>query len=376
MAACSEGLLKNKRYKVGSLPAAQLLIMDAPTFVDGFHDKEAVKKLTYGRLGSTDMVTSNIGIGGCSAGNVYGVLEEQLSIDTITEAVKSGINFMDTSPAYGSGRSEEVIGKALRQLPRKSYYLATKVGRYGLNSWTKDFDFSGSRIEQSVDTSLKLLGVDYVDLIQVHDLEFALDLDQVINETLPTLQKIVKQGKARYIGITGYPLSALKEVLERSKVPINTVLTYARGTILDQELDNYMPFFQSRGVGVINASITAMSLLATPGPHDWHPATQDIKEAVAKAFKLCESRGVKLARLAVQASAATQGVAVNLLGCDNVNILRLNIDAATSKQTELEKELTAQIKEEFAKLPQRHWEGVQIADRTKALIAANLMPAK
>ncbi|KAA0203112.1 hypothetical protein HAZT_HAZT005887, partial [Hyalella azteca] len=191
----------------------------------------------------TDMEASHIGIGGCSAGGEYGDVAEEESILTIVEAVRRGINYIDTSPAYGCGRSEEIIGKALRQLPRRSYYIATKVGRYG-STWKDMFDFSAVRTEQSVTSSLKRLGVEYIDLVQVHDLEFVDDINQILEETLPTLRKMVEQGKVRYIGITGYPLSFLKRVVELSTTRIDTVLSYCRCTMMDQELLNYSSFFQ------------------------------------------------------------------------------------------------------------------------------------
>lgn len=141
--------------------------------------------------------------------------EEGEAIKTIHKAIKSGINYIDTAPFYGQGRSEKIIGKALKDIPREAYYIATKVGRYGPD--IKDqFNFSAEKTKESVTTSLNYLGLDYVDVIQIHDVEFAEDLDIVINETLPTLEEIVKQGKARFIGFSGYPLNVLKETALRA----------------------------------------------------------------------------------------------------------------------------------------------------------------
>ncbi|TOF86272.1 hypothetical protein CGJ15_25265, partial [Vibrio parahaemolyticus] len=201
--------------------------MEQSTYVEGFHDPEAVKKMAYRQLGNTDMKVSLMSLGGGPLGGIYGHNTEKECIETVHLALKSGINYIDTSPFYGNGRSEEIIGKALKGVPRSSYYIATKVGRYEL-AIERMFDFSGERVEKSVDKSLKLLGLDYVDVIQVHDLEFADNIDIVLKETLPALQKVVKQGKARYIGITGYPVYLLKEVVEKSNVKIDVVLSYAR----------------------------------------------------------------------------------------------------------------------------------------------------
>lgn len=142
-------------------------------------------------------------------------VDEETAIKSIHHAIKSGINYIDTAPFYGDGRSEKIIGKALKGIPREAYYIATKVCRYGsfTNSYEEQFDFSAKRTKKSIDISLEYLGLDYVDLIQIHDVEFAPNLDMVVNETLPAVEEARKQGKARFIGFSGYPLNVLKETL-------------------------------------------------------------------------------------------------------------------------------------------------------------------
>lgn len=101
----------------------------------------------------------------------------------------------------------------MKGIPRQAYYIATKVGRYELGSYEKQFDFSAKRTKQSIDISLGYLGLDYVDVLQIHDVEFAENLDIVINETLPAVEEARKQGKTRFIGFSGYPLNVLKETV-------------------------------------------------------------------------------------------------------------------------------------------------------------------
>lgn len=138
--------------------------------------------------------------------------DEAEAIRCIHKAIRSGINYIDTAPYYGQGRSEKIIGKALKDIPREAYYIATKVGRYGLKI-DEQFDFSAKRTTESIDTSLKYLGLDSVDILQIHDVEFAENLDIVINETLPAVEAARKQGKTKFIGVTGYPLNVLKEAI-------------------------------------------------------------------------------------------------------------------------------------------------------------------
>lgn len=99
----------------------------------------------------------------------------------------------------------------MKGIPRQAYYIATKVGRYELGTYEKQFDFSAKRTTESIDISLGYLGLDYVDVLQIHDVEFAPNLDVVVNETLPAVEEARKQGKVKYIGYSGYPLNVLKE---------------------------------------------------------------------------------------------------------------------------------------------------------------------
>lgn len=136
---------------------------------------------------------------------------ETEAIRTIHESLQNGINYIDTAPYYGQGKSESIIGKALKNVPRGAYYIATKVGRYECG---KDgFDFKAATTRQSIDISLKRLQLDYIDIIQIHDIEFADNVDTIINETLPALEEAKKQGKLRFIGVTGYPIEPLKEAI-------------------------------------------------------------------------------------------------------------------------------------------------------------------
>ncbi|XP_063872270.1 uncharacterized protein LOC135106838 isoform X1 [Scylla paramamosain] len=341
---------------------ASVNAMQPPTFVQGFHDAEAVARMTYHPLGDTGLQLSRFSLGGTPFGGQYGEAREQACIDTIHLALKSGVNYIDTSPWYGNGRSEEVLGKALKDVPRSSFYIGTKVGRYEPVP-ERMFDFSAKRVAQSVDRSLQLLGLDYVDLIQVHDFEFAENLDIIVEETLPALQKVVDSGKARFIGITSYSVSLLKELVERSPVKISAILSYARNTLIDDTLEGFMPFFKSRNIGVICASPVAMRLLTyKPVLPEWHPAPQYMRDASHSAALCCKEAGVDLARLAVQHALRLEGVTTHLQGNDNCDILRQNLNNFLTPPTSREEELRKAVKERFFDpLPAKHWEGVDPA---------------
>ncbi|KAJ8966495.1 hypothetical protein NQ317_005850 [Molorchus minor] len=140
--------------------------MDLPeTFVPGFHDENEVRKMKYNPLGFTGMNVSQIALGTGGFSYLYGEFDIEECKRTVHDALRKGINIIDTAPFYGHGVSEEVLGKCLEGIPRKAYYLNTKVGRYDKDIKIQ-FNFTAEKTRQSVDTSLRRLGVDYVDIIQ------------------------------------------------------------------------------------------------------------------------------------------------------------------------------------------------------------------
>ncbi|XP_076066062.1 uncharacterized protein LOC143039708 [Oratosquilla oratoria] len=333
--------------------------MDQATYVDGFHDRDAVVKMKYSPLGNTGLVVSRLAFGGVPLGGVYGPQGEDEGVSTVHRALRAGVNYIDTAPLYGNGHSEKILGKALATVPRKSYYIATKVGCY-MATAERTFDFSAERVFKSIDRSLELLGLDYVDVIQAHEVEFAENLEVILKETLPALAEVVKIGKARFIGITGYQLSFLKEVVLNSPVKVDLILTYARHTLIDQTLQEYLPFFKEGGIAVLNACSVAMGILTESPVRPWHPATMEIKDACRRAVEYCKAAGGDLARVAIYYSLETPGIAAHLTGSCTLKILDRNLETYTSEPTELDKRLAREIKQKFFDgLSQKHWEGIE-----------------
>lgn len=337
------------------------------TFLGCFHDEEKVRKMKYNICGQTGLRFSHISLGSAGFSDIYGLHNEQQCIETVHQALKSGINYIDTAPWYGQGSSEEILGKALRGIPRSTYYIGTKVGRYEKDP-SKMFDFSAEATKRSVEKSLQKLGLEYVDIIQVHDIEFALDLNQVVDKCLPALEDILKAGKARYIGITGYSVSALKECVQRSKTHISTVLSYARMTLIDETLKEFMMYFNMQGIGVINAASHAMGLLTNGGPQPWHPVHQETKEICKEAAEYCKSRNVELGRLAMHHAFIQQGLVTNLVGMNLPAILESNLSVLYDGLNQNEEQVLNEIKEKFfSKLTLHHWEGIEIQRYRTAL---------
>jgi aryl-alcohol dehydrogenase-like predicted oxidoreductase len=276
--------------------------------------------MEYRTLGNTGLKVSALSFGASSLGGVFRQTDDAESIRTVHACLDLGINFIDVSPFYGLTKSETVLGKALKEIPRGRYFLATKAGRYG--SEMKDFDFSANRILASIDESLGRMGVEYVDILHAHDIEFG-NLVQVINETIPALRQIQKSGKARYIGVTGLPLAALREVVESADV--DAILSYCHYSLNDTALLDLLPLLKSRGVGAINASPLSMGILSMRGAPAWHPAPPAVRDGCAKAAAHCQSKGASIEKLAVQYSLANPEIPTTLVSSASVENMKRNI---------------------------------------------------
>jgi L-galactose dehydrogenase len=274
--------------------------------------------MEYRALGNTGLTVSAIGYGASPLGGVYGSIDVDEGIRAVHTALDLGVNIIDVAPYYGATVAEAVLGRALRGVERSSYILATKVGRYG----DDEFDFSAARVTRSVDESLARLGIEYVDLIQCHDVEFG-DLDMIAEETVAALRDLREAGKVRFIGVTGYPLDPLAYLAERAG--LDTVLSYCRYTLADRALLGWTDRFARAGAGVINASPIGMGLLTQAGPPAWHPAGPALRAAAARAAEVCRARGVDIARVAFQFSVAPPQFATTVVGTASAERIARNI---------------------------------------------------
>ena len=252
------------------------------------------------------MKVSNLGFGASSLGGVFHSIREEEGIEAVHTAVDNGINFIDVSPYYGHLKAETVLGKALKDIPREKYYLSTKVGRYGHNG-VNTWDYSAKRAQESVYESMERLNVDYIDLINVHDIEFQGDMDGglqlIVDETLPALVELREKGIVKHVGITDLQPENLKWVVEHAPAgTVESILNFCHYSLNDTLLADYLGFFEQHNVGVINASPFSMGLLSQRGAPDWHPAGKDLQRACAKAAAYCEEQGYPIDKLAIQFS--------------------------------------------------------------------------
>ncbi|MBL8814476.1 MAG: aldo/keto reductase [Planctomyces sp.] len=266
-------------------------------------------------LGRTGLQLPVLSFGASSLGQEFRSVQLDEALNSVRVALDCGLNFIDTSPFYGRGMSEVMLGIALRGVPRDSYTLCTKLGRYDLSH----FDFSAKRVAESVDVSLHRLGTDHLDIILCHDIEFV-PMQQIVDETIPALRKIQKSGKVRFIGFSGYPQKIFRFICDQTDV--DCVLSYNQYTLQNTRfVDESVPWLKERGIGIMNAGpFSARLLTNAPLPH-WLKEPESVKAAARKAAEHCQQHGIDIAKLAIQFSCAHPDITTTVAGSANpVNI--------------------------------------------------------
>lgn len=243
-------------------------------------------------LGKTGINVPVIGVGAAGFGDVYGQITQDSANETVTGAIEMGANLFDTSPHYGLHRSEKVLGKALEGHARDSYILTSKCGRFG-----DDWDFSTENIKRSIPESLERLGVEYIDVMQCHDIDEG-DTEQAVREALPVLRDYQQQGLIRHIGITGYLLPLLEKVAINEGV--ETVMTYCTYNLQDRRLLDTANRLGKAGIGVFSASPLHMAALTRKGAPEWHPGQPEMLERTLRVVELCNEYGTTVETVAMQ----------------------------------------------------------------------------
>jgi L-galactose dehydrogenase len=313
--------------------------------------------MLYRTLGNTGLSVSILGFGASPLGDVFGITDATEGVRAVHAAIDAGINFFDVSPYYGLSLAEARLGKALLG-HRDKVILATKCGRYGADL----FDFSARRIRASIDESLSRLQTDHVDLLQAHDIEFG-NARQIIEETIPALRAIQKQGKARFIGITAYPLLLLSDIASRQRV--DTILSYCRYNLLITDLDVKLArFAEEKGIGLINASPLHMGILTDSGAPAWHPAPEAVKHAGSRVVALCRNEGLDSSVVALKFCLDYPHVASTLVGVSSRAQVEANLKAL---DFDLDVDLLARIAQVVEPVKNVVWPSGRIENADKTL---------
>ena len=301
--------------------------------------------MEYRKLGKTDMEVSILSFGASPMGNVFDIEEEGEGIKAVHYAIDHGINFFDVSPFYGATLAEERLGKALKN-KRKDIFLATKCGRYGL----QDFDFSYNRVLHSIDESLTRLQTDYVDLYQLHDIEFV-TREQIINEAIPAIQKVKESGKARYIGITGLPVRYLAGIVRETQ--LDTVLSWAHYNLLENEInDELVPLSKEKGFGLMNAGPLLQRILSDAALPAWHRSPPEVKAVQPVLIDLCKKYGMELSDVAIRYALDHPNIHTTIVGIANMDHVTRNLRAV---DVQIPADLLEEIEKVVAPVRNKMW---------------------
>lgn len=262
-------------------------------------------------LGKTGLQLPILSFGASSLGQEFRSVKLDEALASVHAALESGLNFIDTSPFYGRGMSEVLLGIALRGVPRESYTLCTKLGRYDL----QHFDFSARRVAESIDVSLHRLGTDHLDIVLCHDIEFV-EMQQIVDETLPALRKIQQAGKVRFIGFSGYPQKIFRFICDQADA--DCVLSYNQYTLQNTRFaEETVPYLKAKGIGIMNAGPFSARLLTNAPLPGWLKEPEEVKAAARQAAEHCAKRGVDIAKLALQFSLANPDITTTIAGSAN-----------------------------------------------------------
>lgn len=254
------------------------------------------------RLGKAGFEVSALSFGASSLGGVFRGIDESEAIAAVHAALDVGINYIDVAPAYGGTRAEVILGKALRGVPRHRFRLSTKVGK-----WTDPDDASKNRLDYSRDAirtslidSAGRLGVDYFDIVHVHDIEYQgrQHMEWALTEGFDAIQECKREGRIGAVSFGIYPIDLWHRIL--SGYPVDAALIHNHYSLHDTRLLELLPLAREHDVGVINASPFGSGLLTDRGPAEWHPATAEDRAVFQSAAALCRDRDTSIAKLAFQ----------------------------------------------------------------------------
>ncbi len=284
-------------------------------------------------FGRTNLAVTPLCLGCAQLGNMpalFGEVTEAQALDLLRAFFRSPITCFDTAAAYSDGESERRIGLVLREyggVP-EGYVLATKVDRDLTTG-----DFSGEQTKRSLERSLRLLGVDHLPIVHIHDPEYATTtFDQMFapGGTVEVLRAYQQQGVIGAIGIAAGPIDMLMRYVESGM--FDAVLSHNRYTLVDQSAAPLFDLAASRGMAVLNAAPYGSGMLAK-GPDQWtkymyREAAPELVARVRQIGQICQAYGVPLAAAALQFSLRDPRITATVVGMARPERLAQTVELA------------------------------------------------
>lgn len=278
------------------------------------------------RLGRTGMVVTELSLGGVGFGGLYGPVAEQKATEAVHRAVDVGINYVDTSPLYME--SEARLGLALAQMGGKpsNLLLSTKMGTHP----ARRGDYSAEGARWSVENSLRLMGVDMVDCLLIHDPRSDAELEQALGPggAVEALERMKAEGKVRSIGLGVREHRYHRRAIQSGK--IDAILTYADFTLVRQTAAPLIEEAAAAGIGVIVAQALLAGLLAGPDPLLDERLQKHPDVTAARNWWLwARERNISLPALAIQYCLRNPNTGCVLVGAKTAKEVEENVVAAT-----------------------------------------------
>ncbi|HUV96966.1 MAG TPA: aldo/keto reductase [Acidobacteriaceae bacterium] len=310
--------------------------------------------MQYNLLGKTGLQVSRLSFGASSLGGVFHPVDETEAIAAVHAALDCGINYFDVAPAYGGTLSETVLGKALRGIPRARYFLSTKVGKYTQpGSYGNDvLDYSRARIRASLDESAARLGVDYFDIIHIHDIEYQdrKHTEWALTEGYDTVQELKREGRIGNVSFGIYPMDLWERIF--TSLEIDAALVHNHYCLNDTQLLDLLPVAKQKGIGIVNGSPFASGLLTDRGAAAWHPASAEDQSHFRVAAAFCRSQGTSISRLALQFSSQNPEIPTTLFSTANSETVRRNVE---DHETPYDAALVAEARKILAPVLNKEW---------------------
>lgn len=271
------------------------------------------------RISDTDITVTCFGFGGASMGNMYTVAHDDEALEAIRSAYDAKVRYFDTAPMYGFGKSEKLYGSVLKDQPRDSFVLSSKVGRLivagkptpeseetcfvEIDDAYPVFDYSRDGVLRSLEESRKRLGFDKIDIVYIHDPDVNDCFKQALEEAFPTLAELKSQG---IIGAIGAGMNQAEMLCDFAKnADFDCFLLAGRYTLLDQiALKELLPLCQQKNISIIIGGAYNSGILATgavEGAHyNYAPAPPEIMEKTRKIESVCARFNIPMKAAALQ----------------------------------------------------------------------------
>jgi D-threo-aldose 1-dehydrogenase len=320
------------------------------------------------RISDTDISVTCFGFGGASMGNMYTVAHDDAAVKAIRSAHEAKVRYFDTAPMYGFGKSERLYGSVLKDQPRDSFVLSSKVGRLivagkptpesedtcfvEIDNAYSIFDYSRDGVLRSLEESRKRLGIERIDIVYIHDPDVNDSFKQALEEAFPALADLKSQG---IIGAIGAGMNQAEMLCEFAKnADFDCFLLAGRYTLLDQiALQELLPLCQQKNISIVIGGAYNSGILATgavEGAHyNYAPAPPEIMEKTRNIETVCARFNIPMKAAALQFPFGHPTVVSNIPGVKTKERFEENLSLFTHP---IPADFWAALKEEKLLVPE------------------------